>query len=71
MGDARPAPARPRPRRSRNETDEQARAFRPPLEPVAELTDDPRFTGGSLVQAPRHDLLAWLAEYSITLKPQE
>lgn len=47
------------------ETDEQARSFRPPLTPVAEVTDDPRFTGGSLVQAHRHDLLAWLADYGI------
>jgi CYTH domain-containing protein len=51
------------------ETDEQARTFRPPLEPVAEVTDDPRFTGGSLVQAHRHDLLAWLADYGIKLEP--
>ena len=50
------------------ETDEEARAFRPPLEePVAEVTDDPRFTGGSLVQAPRRDLLDWLADYGIDL----
>ncbi len=53
------------------ETDEQARSFRPPLEPVAEVTGDARFTGGSLVQAHRHDLLAWLAEYGITLESQE
>jgi CYTH domain-containing protein len=53
------------------ETDEQARSFRPPIEPVAEVTDDPRFTGGSLVQAHHHDLLAWLADYGIKLEPQE
>jgi CYTH domain-containing protein len=45
------------------ETDELARSFRPPLEPVAEVTDDPRFTGGSLVQADRLALLAWLSDY--------
>ena len=28
------------------ETGEQARTFRPPLEPVAELTHDPGFPGG-------------------------
>ena len=49
------------------DTDEQARSFRPSLEPVAEVTDDPRFTGGSLAQAHRHELLAWLADYGITL----
>jgi CYTH domain-containing protein len=47
------------------ETDEEARAFRPPVEPVAEVTDDPRFTGGSLVQTERHELLGWLAGYGI------
>ena len=52
-------------------TDEQARSFRPPLTPVAEVTDDPRFAGGSLVQAHRHDLLDWLADYGIELGPDE
>lgn len=47
------------------ETDEQARAYRPPLEPVAEVTADARFTGGSLVRADRRELLSWLAEYGI------
>lgn len=46
-------------------TDEEARAFRPPVEPVAEVTDDARFTGGSLVQASRGELLSWLAEFGI------
>ncbi len=46
-------------------TDTEARSFRPPPAAVAEVTDDPRFTGGSLVRAHRHDLLAWLAEYGI------
>lgn len=46
-------------------TDEEARSFRPPPAVVAEVTDDPRFTGGSLVQARRHELLAWLAGYGI------
>ncbi len=53
------------------ETDEQARSFRPPLEPLAEVTDDARFTGGSLVKAHRHDLLAWLADYGINLESHE
>ena len=50
-------------------TDEEARLFLPPPAAVAEVTDDPRFTGGSLVRARRQDLLAWLAEYGI--EPQQ
>jgi CYTH domain-containing protein len=46
-------------------TDREAQAFLPPPEAIAEVTDDPRFTGGSLVRARRHDLVAWLAEYGI------
>jgi CYTH domain-containing protein len=46
-------------------TDVEAQSFRAPPAAVAEVTDDPRFTGGSLVGAPRHHLLAWLAEYGI------
>jgi CYTH domain-containing protein len=46
-------------------TDKEAQLFRPPPTAVAEVTDDPRFTGGSLVRARRHDLLAWLGEYGI------
>jgi CYTH domain-containing protein len=46
-------------------TDQEAQSFRPPPVAVAEVTDDPRFTGGSLVRARRHDLLTWLAEYGI------
>jgi CYTH domain-containing protein len=49
------------------ESDEQALSFRPPLEAVAEVTEDPRFTGGRLVRARRHDLVAWLADYGIEL----
>ena len=48
--------------------DNEAQAFLPPREAVAEVTDDTRFTGGSLVSARRHDLLAWLAEYGIELQ---
>jgi len=50
-------------------TDEEAQSFLPPPAAVAEVTDDPRFTGGSLVRARRHDLLTWLAEYGI--EPQQ
>src|SRR6478609_3730832 len=49
--------------------------FEPPLHGLimadAEVTDDSRFTGGSLVSARRHDLLAWLAEYGIELQQTE
>jgi hypothetical protein len=51
--------------------DHGAQSFLPPLAAVAEITDDTRFTGGSLVTARRHDLLAWLAEYGIELQQTE
>ncbi|MEV0941630.1 hypothetical protein AB0I90_14770 [Micromonospora wenchangensis] len=50
-------------------TDAAARSFLPPPQIVAEVTDDPRFTGGSLVHAHREDLLGWLADYGITPAP--
>jgi CYTH domain-containing protein len=50
-------------------TDEAARSFPPPPEAIAEVTDDIRFTGGTLVLARRDDLLAWLAEYGIEPAP--
>ncbi|GAA1110769.1 hypothetical protein JBF12_01125 [Streptomyces javensis] len=46
-------------------SDEEALAFVPPPECVAEVTDDVRFTGGRLVGVSRRELLAWLAEYGI------
>jgi CYTH domain-containing protein len=46
-------------------TDEEARSFPPPPLAIAEVTDDARFTGGSLVRARRDDLLTWLAEFGI------
>ena len=49
-------------------TDEEAQSFLLPAAAIAEVTDDARFTGGNLVQARRHDLLAWLAEYGIELQ---
>ncbi|MET7858602.1 hypothetical protein ABZS81_15565 [Streptomyces sp. NPDC005318] len=45
--------------------DAEAEAFAPPPESVAEVTDDARFTGGSLVRASRSEVLAWLAAYGI------
>jgi CYTH domain-containing protein len=50
-------------------TDQAARDFSPPEIAVAEVTADPRFTGGSLVRASRADLLAWLADYGIEPGP--
>jgi CYTH domain-containing protein len=50
-------------------TDEAALSFPAPADAVAEVTDDARFAGGSLVRADRGDLLAWLAEYGIRLQP--
>ena len=48
-------------------TDEDTHAFEPPADVVAEVTDDPRFTGGRLVQAHRADLIAWLDDYGINI----
>ena len=50
-------------------TDKKAQSFLLPPTAVAEVTDDPGFTGGSLVRARRHDLLGWLAEHGI--QPQQ
>ena len=52
-------------------TDEAAQSFPLPPAAIAEVTDDARFTGGSLVRTRRHDLLAWLAEYGIELQQTE
>jgi len=48
-------------------TDEAARSFLLPPAAIAEVTNDARFTGGSLVRARRHDLLAWLAGCGVEL----
>ncbi|WP_127357662.1 CYTH domain-containing protein [Actinacidiphila soli] len=50
-------------------TDEDMRTFEPPENIVAEVTDDPRFTGGQLVQAHRTELISWLNDYGIKLNP--
>jgi CYTH domain-containing protein len=52
-------------------TDQDAQSFLPPTAAIAEVTDDPRFTGGSLVRARRDDVLAWLAEYGIESQQTE
>jgi CYTH domain-containing protein len=50
-------------------TDHEASCFRPPPDSIAEVTDDPRFTGGRLARTQRYDLLRWLSEYGITPVP--
>ncbi|WP_035851411.1 CYTH domain-containing protein [Kitasatospora azatica] len=50
------------------DTEEEARVFAPPAGCVAEVTADPRFTGGSLVSASRAQLRARLAEYGIQIE---
>ncbi|HKA97568.1 MAG TPA: hypothetical protein VKD66_14975 [Streptosporangiaceae bacterium] len=52
-------------------SDEAVESFLPPRAAIAEVTDDARFTGGSLAQTRRRDLLAWLAEYGIELQESE
>jgi CYTH domain-containing protein len=47
-------------------TDAEMLAFQPPGYVHAEITDDPRFTGGRLAVAPREDLISWLAQYGIS-----
>jgi len=46
-------------------TDAAALSFALPAAVVAEVTDDARFSGGSLARADRDDLLAWLADYGV------
>lgn len=50
-------------------SDDEARAFEPPADCLAEVTADARFTGGRLVRADRHEVLAWLAEHGIVPAP--
>jgi hypothetical protein len=50
-------------------TDSQAPCFRPPACSLAEVIDDPRFTGGRLARTQRNELVAWLTEYGITPQP--
>jgi CYTH domain-containing protein len=46
-------------------TDDAALTFLTPPDSIAEITDDERFTGGSLARVRRRDLLGWLADYGI------
>ncbi len=45
------------------------RDFHPPSYVIADVTADPRFTGGHLARAQRQDLITWLTEYRINLSP--
>ncbi|MFG2820151.1 hypothetical protein ACGFX4_12055 [Kitasatospora sp. NPDC048365] len=47
------------------EDDAAAAAFAVPAGTVAEVTDDPRFTGGALVRTGRAELIALLGEFGI------
>ncbi|MFD8483017.1 hypothetical protein [Kitasatospora sp. NPDC059673] len=49
------------------ETAEDAETFVPPAACLAEVTDDPRFTGGSLARAERSQVRGWLADYGLVL----
>jgi len=48
-------------------TDAEILAFRLPSCIHAEITCDPRFTGGRLATTSREDLASWLTEYGINL----
>ena len=47
-------------------TDTEMLAFQPPGYAHAEITDDPRFTGGRLAVTHREDLISWLVQYGIS-----
>lgn len=46
-------------------SDAEMRAFQPPNYVHAEVTDDPRFTGGRLAKTSRRDLISGLTEYGL------
>jgi CYTH domain-containing protein len=48
-------------------TEAEMLAFHPPHYAVAEVTKDPRFTGGRLVGSSRGQLTSWLNDYGISL----
>jgi CYTH domain-containing protein len=47
---------------------DDAAAFRPAPFCLAEVSEDRRFTGGSLVRASRDEVAAWAADYGIELR---
>jgi CYTH domain-containing protein len=52
-------------------SDATAAAFMPPPYCAAEVTTDPRFTGGRLVRADPDELARWMTEYDISLDPTQ
>jgi hypothetical protein len=52
-------------------TDAGLAACPPPPGSVAEVTSDERFTGGRLAVTRRPELLAWLAEYGLTVQDDQ
>lgn len=50
-------------------TDADLLAFQPSCQVIADVTQDPRFTGGSLVSASREQLISWLKDYDVSLSP--
>jgi hypothetical protein len=51
------------------DTDPEMAAFRPPAFVGAEVTGDPRFTGAELTRATRDQVVAWAADYGLSLPP--
>lgn len=49
------------------DSDAEADAFVLPPLALAEVTDDPRFSGGRLAVACRAELVGWLAEYGVAI----
>jgi CYTH domain-containing protein len=49
------------------DTDADLLAFQPPRHVIAEVTRDPRFTGGRLVNTTREQLTSWLNHYGVDL----
>ncbi len=52
------------------ETEAELHAFQPPGYVVADVSGDPRFTGGRLARTSREELISWLAEYRLPVSPE-
>jgi CYTH domain-containing protein len=52
------------------DTDNAMLGFRPPSYVIAEVTEDPRFTGGCFATASREHLTSWLADYGVDVDHQ-
>ncbi|WP_433622001.1 hypothetical protein [Nocardia sp. CA-120079] len=51
--------------------DDDMLTFVPPDYVIAEITDDPRFTGGRLAITPRDQLRCWLADFGIDISSSQ